>query len=187
MENLFKNYYQVIQATDDCLKNNMNMPALILIYTAIDSASWIASDDPNEAVGTRFQNWVNKWMLKSKRLKCSAEELYAARCGVLHTLTPNSKLSENKGVRKIAYAWGKAKHEDLEESISSISMSKSIVSIHINDLYWAFREGFADYLELVFSNKESKEKFLNKSGQHFVNLEMEKMEDFLNASRKYKE
>ena len=113
MENLFKNYYQLIQATDDCINKHMIMPALILIYSAIDSAGWIASDDLDEGVGTRFQNWVNKWMLKSGKLKCTAEELYAARCGVLHTLTPNSTLSEKKGVKRIAYAWGKAKHEGL--------------------------------------------------------------------------
>ena len=186
MENLFNNYYQLIEATDVCVNKHMIMPALILIYTAIDSVGWIASDNPKEAVGTRFQNWVNKWMLKNGRLKCTAEELYAARCGVLHTLTPNSTLSEKKGIRKIAYAWGIAKHEDLDESISALSMNNRIVSIHLDDLFSSFREGFADYIEHVFSNREIKEKFLKKSGQHFANLKMEKMDEFLEIARNNK-
>jgi len=183
MDNLFKNYYQLIQATDDCVNKNMVMPALVLIYTAIDSVSWIASDNPNEGVGTRFQNWVSAWMLQNEKLTCTAEELYAARCGVLHTLTPNSSLSENKGVRKIAYAWGKAKQEELEESISALSMSVDIASIHLEDLFLSFREGFSNYLEHTFSIEEEKKKFLSKTGQHFANIEMEKIDEFLEITR----
>lgn len=175
MENLFTSYCQLIQAADGCVHKLMVVPALVLIYTAIDSVSWIASEDPNELVGTRFKNWINTWMLKKGKLKCTAEELYAARCGVLHSLTPNSDLSEKKGVRKIAYAWGKAKHDELEESISALSMSDTIVSIHLESLFWAFREGFADYLDHVFSSEKEREMFLIKSGQHFANINMEQM------------
>lgn len=186
MNKLFKNYYQIIQTAEDCIEQHMLLPALILIYTAIDSVSWVASEDQNEAVRTRFTNWVNRWMLKNRKLKCTAEELYAARCGVLHTLTPNSFLSEKKSVRKIAYAWGKAKNEDLEESISSFSMSDSLVSIHLEDLFWSFREGFADYLEYISGCDEERQKFLEKSGQHFANITMEQMDEFLKLTRPIK-
>ncbi len=186
MVNLFKNYFQLIKATEDCINKHMIIPALVLIYTAIDSASWIASENPSESVGTRFQNWVNKWMLNNGKLKCTAEELYAARCGVLHTLTPNSTLSEKKGVRKIAYAWGNAKYEELEESITALSMNDNVASIHLEDLFWSFREGFANYLEHVFSSDEERDKFLSQSGQHFANLEMEEMDDFLKRTRNNK-
>ena len=186
MDKLFKNYFQLIQATNDCVNNHMIIPSLVLIYSAIDSASWLASETPKEEVGSRFKKWVNTWMLHSGKLKCSAEELYAARCGVLHTLTPNSTLSEKKGVRIIAYSWGKAKQDKLEESISALSMSHNTVSVHLEDLFCCFREGFADYLDYVFSNDEVKEKFLSKSGQHFENMEIEKMDEFLEITRNIK-
>ncbi len=187
MDKLFKNYFQLIQAADDCVNKHMIIPSLILIYSAIDSASWLASENPSEEVSSRFKKWVNTWMLKHGKLKCSAEELYAARCGVLHTLTPNSTLSEKKGVRKIAYSWGKAKQDKLEESISALSMSDNMASIHLEDLFWCFREGFADYLEHIFSSDEGKEKFLSKSGQHFENMEIEKMDEFLEITRNMKQ
>lgn len=183
MENLFKNYYQLIQATEECINNHMIVPSLILIYSAIDSASWIASDNPNEGVGSRFKKWVDTWMLNAGEIKCTSEEIYAARCGILHTLTPTSKLSQDKGVRQIAYAWGKAKNEELEESISALSMDDDIVSVHLEDLFLAFRRGFADYLEYVFNNEVEKAKFLSKSGQHFANIKMEQMNEFLGLSR----
>jgi len=184
MENLFKNYYEMIQATEYCINQHMTIPSLILIYSAIDSVSWIASDKPTEPVKVRFEKWVNKWILNNSKLPCNAEELYAARCGVLHTLTPNSDLSQNKGVRQIAYAWGKAKNEDLMESISELSMVDNLVSIHIEDLFWAFRRGFDDYIKYMFKNEDEKEKFLSKAEKHFSSLEMDEMNKFLKLSRK---
>ena len=120
------------------------------------------------------------------KLTCTAEELYAARCGVLHTLTPNSELSEFKGVRKIAYAWGNTKHADLAESITAVSMDYSIASVHLEDLFSTFKDGFADYLDEAFSNKVGREKFLTKSGKHFANINMEQMDEFLRLARENK-
>jgi hypothetical protein len=182
MENLYKDYYELIQAADECVNKHLLVPALVLIYTGIDTVSWMASEDVNESVGARFKNWVDAWMLVKGKLDCTAEELYAARCGVLHTLTPNSALSEKKGVRKIAYAWGTAKREMLEESIAFVSMNNRIASVHLEDLYWSFREGFADYIEHVLSNNEKREGFLLKSGQHFANFSVEQIEKLLQTN-----
>lgn len=183
-ENLFNNYYQIIKAIRGCIDQKLVLPSLVLIYTAIDSVSWLACNEQNIGVGKRFQKWVHEWMLKDGKLNCSAEELYPARCGVLHTLTPNSNLSEKKGVRKVAYAWGKADSEKLEESISALSMSDSIVSVHLEDLFWSFSNGFTNYIEHVFDNDQQREKFLRKAGVHFANLEMSKLDEFLENARK---
>jgi hypothetical protein len=100
-QNLFENYKHLIQAIWYCEENHLLTPALVMIYTAIDSVSWIAASSSKDS-GKAFQKWVSEWMLKDPRIKCSAEELYAARCGVVHTLTPNSSMTQ-KGVRRIAY------------------------------------------------------------------------------------
>lgn len=62
--NLFRSYSQIITAIDYCIAEKLIMPALVLIYSAIDSVSWIASDDEDQSVGERFQTWGNKWMLQ---------------------------------------------------------------------------------------------------------------------------
>jgi hypothetical protein len=119
-QNLFRSYLQIITAIDYCISEKLIMPALVLIYSAIDSISWVASDEENQQVGRRFQVWVDTWMLQKYPLPCTALELYAARCGILHTLTPESDLSKKKNVRRISYAWGTAQQKDLEESIKRI-------------------------------------------------------------------
>ena len=170
-QNLFRSYSQIITAADYCIAENLIMPALILIYSAIDSISWVASDDENQPVGERFQTWVDDWMLQKYPLPCTAIELYAARCAILHTLTPNSILSEKKGVRRISYAWGKAKQNDLAESIKLLEYP-GLVAVHVNDIFYSFNNGFVDFIETLEKDTIRKELFIQKATKHFVNTDI---------------
>jgi hypothetical protein len=181
--NLFKNYTQLIIGAENCLAQNLAVPALILIYTAIDTVSWIASADENQPVGKRFQTWVDKWMLQKYPLPCTAEELYAARCGLLHTLTPYSNLSQKKGVRQIAYALGKAKQKDLEDSIKILEYS-GLVAIHVDDIFSSFRNGFVDFLEMLENDPAEKKLFAEKAKKHFSMMEISTIDEFLASAKK---
>jgi hypothetical protein len=177
----FINYDQVIVAIEYCISQNLIAPSLILIYSSIDSLSWTATDDEDQPVGERFQSWVNNWMFQRFPLPCTALELYAARCGLLHTLTPNSSLSEKKGVRQLAYAWGTAKQEDLDKSMKP-SDNKKYVAVHINDIFSSFKYGVNEYLEAIEKNVAMKELFIKKANKHFVNLAPTIIEQFLKSS-----
>ena len=181
-QNLFRNYTHLITAIDYCITENLVMPALVLIYTAIDSVSWLASGDASLSVSERFQMWANNWMLEKYSLTCTAEELYAARCGVLHTLTPNSYLSEKKGIRRIAYAWGKGTRDELEESIKLLD-NNELVAVHIDDLFWSFRFGFADFIEATMEDAQRAKLFIQKANKHFANLDIPTMNEFLESAR----
>src|SRR5271157_5053173 len=180
-QNIIRGYAQINVAIDYCIEQNLLMPALILIYSAIDSISWAASE--NRSVRIRFLTWVNKWMLKKYPLPCTAIELYAARCGIIHTLTPNSDLSENEGVRRISYAWSTAKQKDLEEAINLLKYP-GIVGVHINDLSFSFRNGLYDFIDALEKDKKRKELFTQKAGKHFANLEPSIMSEFLVSTKK---
>ncbi len=180
--NFFRTYYQIIASIEYCIGQKFIIPALILIYSAIDSISWIA-DEENQTVGIRFQKWVDFWMLNKYPLPCSAVELYAARCGILHTLTPDSDLSKNKNVRRISYAWGAAKQEDLEESINRVCCPR-LVAIHINDLFRSFKFGLKDYINMLDANSSKKDSFLKKSNYYFANMDISTLNEFLAYSRK---
>jgi hypothetical protein len=137
-QNLLRDYSHIIIAIDYCISEKLTMPALVLIYSAIDSISWYASDKENQSVGKRFQAWVDTWMLQKYPLPCTASELYAARCAILHTLTPDSDLSEKGAVRRIGYAWGTAQQRDLAESIELLEYP-GLVAVHVNDILHSFR------------------------------------------------
>lgn len=179
-QNLFENYKQLIQAIWFCEENHLLTPALVMIYTAIDSVSWIAAGSSKES-GKAFKRWVSEWMLKDPRIKCSAEELYAARCGVVHTLTPNSSLTQ-KGVRRIAYSWGTGDNVELEALIQITGYQESLASVHLSDLIQAFSNGMADYLEHVYADPALIKAFEEKSGNHFAHIPRDKVKELLALS-----
>lgn len=178
-EKLYANYTQMIRAIEHCVQSNLLLPALVMIYASIDSVSWLANHDKTVYSGQAFRNWIAEWMLKNSKIKCSAEELYAARCAVLHTLTPESESAIKKGVRKIAYSWGSAKNKSLEESIERLGMDNEVASIHLDVLFAAFREGMADYMEYVHSTPELAALFMEKANLHFANISNERLDEFL--------
>lgn len=176
--NILRSYIQVFMAIENSISGNLLIPCLILIYSAIDSASWLADDAGSKSVRSRFQSWVQTWMLDRYPLPCSSDELYATRCGILHTLTPNSDLSRFKGVRRIAYAWGNAKRSDLQKSIEILE-NDDIVGIHIEDLFESFRNGFADFIEHIMTDEEKADALSKKASNHFANIDIETMNSFL--------
>jgi len=90
-------------AINSCEANKFVLPALMLIYSGIDI---LASLERRKGEGTKasFTRWVDEYLLKAVSLPCTSLELYAARCGILHTLTPESDLSRKGKAREVGYA-----------------------------------------------------------------------------------
>ena len=117
-----------------CLRDNLSAPALILLYSGIDTTGWLDSDQ-RYATRSSFINWVDKYLLRAKPLACTALDLYAARCGLVHIFTPDSQLSAQRHARRICYAWGSAQMEDLQRTIDISNKGAEYVAVHVNDLY----------------------------------------------------
>ena len=185
--NFLKSYQQVFSAIDSCMSLKLIIPSLILIYTGIDCISWLTYEGENISNKKRFKLWVDEWMIVENSLPCNSEELYAARCAILHSLSPNSDLSEKHGVRMISYAWGNADQNQLIESMKLLDYTKSAV-LHINDLYSSFRKGFVNYLEALENDTNKKALFKEKSKKLFQDTEISVIQNFLitNSSTKSK-
>jgi hypothetical protein len=175
-----RNYMQVIQGTQLCIDQKLLMPALILIYTLIDTLAWAASSDKKAPVRRRFEAWVTEWV--GTRLPCSATELYAARCGILHTLTSKADLTTFGNVREVAYAWGTAKSEDLQATIDHMGKTK-VVAVHVNELFQAVREAMADILEKGESDASLGACLNEAASFHLVNKGPELVAQYLRQVR----
>lgn len=176
-QNFYENYTQLLQAIWFCEKHHLLTPALVMIYTAIDSVSWLDAGNSKES-GKAFKKWVEKWMLNDPTIKCSAEEIYAARCGVVHTLTPTSSQTQ-KGVKRIAYSWGEGDNRDLEKLIEMTGHQESLTSVHLSDLIRAFSTGMADYLEHVYSDPHLMKIFEDKCCEHFATIPHSRVTELL--------
>jgi len=175
---LLNNMMLLTSGIEACIKKKATIPALVLIYSAIDTTGWL---DSTEMFSSRndFIRWVDNYLLKAKPLKCTAIDLYAARCGLLHTFTPDSQLSSSGKARVICYAWGKGKVEDMQRAIDLQCKSNELVAVHVNELYQAWLSGLALWGEDLDKDSNRTAKVLGKAKKFFSNLGMETMSEML--------
>ena len=171
---------QVIRGARMCLDQKLQHPCLILIYTLIDSLAWASSDKSSGTVRSRFEQWVVAWLGSS--IPCTATELYAARCAVLHTLTSKADLTKSGKAREIAYAWGIAKVSDLQTAITRAGQT-NLVAVHIDQLLDAICVAMGRMLEETQRNPALERHLQDAAKQHFVTDGPHLIKEFLEKSR----
>lgn len=140
----------MLGAVKDCFTNRRILPGLVLLYSTIDIlASLDRPDSKQDVTREDFIAWVDVFLLRGSSLKCSAIDLYAARCGLLHTYAPGSKLSREGRAKEIYYAWGKAKVGALEQSMQNIAWKTPAVGVHVNGLLKGLERGFQEFRRAI--------------------------------------
>jgi len=177
-ESFYQNYVQVVAGARLCLEKKLLMPTLILIYTLMDSYAWATSEKKSNDVRRRFEEWTDKWVLSQKTLLCTATELFAARCAVLHTLTSQAELTKSGKVRQVTYAWGTADSAQLQASLDALG-KKNIVAIHVNDLFDAVCEAMAAVTEESRKDKTLEKRLKEAANLHFASMDKETVAQFL--------
>jgi hypothetical protein len=175
---LYKNIMLLGSGIDACIEKKLSAPVLILIYSGIDTAGWLASSE-HYATKASFMKWVDAYLLKGKPLQCTSLELYAARCGLLHTFTPNSELSSLGKARRIYYAWGTASVRDLQRTIDLTNKTGEYVAVHVNDLYEAWRLGVLQFTEELDKSPDRKSRVYKKVSKFFSELGLDTVCDVL--------
>jgi hypothetical protein len=116
--------------------------------------------------------WVDDYLLKAKPLECTPLDLYAARCGLLHTFSPDSRLSSQGKARRICYAWGTGRAQDLQRTIDLTNKSTEYVAVHVNDLYEGWRLGLLAYTEELKNDSVRRSRVYEKAGKFFSELDL---------------
>ncbi|MGA9779255.1 MAG: hypothetical protein ACLPRE_02330 [Limisphaerales bacterium] len=79
-------------------------PALIVLYTAIDIfASLRRLETETDTNGNYFKKWIDDYMIAGLQRPFSSEDLWGARCGLLHTHTASSKASRQSKAQQLHY------------------------------------------------------------------------------------
>ena len=84
MQSFYQNLKTLFLAIETCIQDKRILPALMLIYSGVDI---LASLEQGKSTRSSFIKWVDEYLLKAHSFPCTSLELYAARCGILHTLT----------------------------------------------------------------------------------------------------
>ena len=177
---LHQNIVLLASGIEACIEKNLTHSALILIYSAIDTVGWLDSAEES-ATRSSFTAWVDTYLLKAKSLACKSLDLYAARCGLLHTFTPDSKLQSEGKARYINYAWGPASVDEFQRAIDLAKDSDNVVALHVNDLYEAWRLGVLSFCEEIEKDPARKARVYKKADRFFVKLPAGIISDFLST------
>lgn len=157
-----------------CIENKLLAPALVLVYSGIDMIGWMDSNDEC-ATKRSFLEWVEKYLLKQKDIVCTAMDLYAARCGLLHTFTPFSQLHTDGKARVICYAWGPASVSDLQSGLKGVD-GDTAIAVHVSDLFAAWQLGVSEFLADIEKDNERRERTYKKAAMCFSEINMTDLE-----------
>jgi hypothetical protein len=155
------------------------LPCLTLLYAGIDVIASLETNGKANSEG--FKKWVATYLLKDGSFRCSALDLYAARCGVVHTFTAESDLSDSGKARTIAYVLGNADIDRLEPALKLFS---GIDEVHINVSHFvtAFKRAIDVYRVEVETEPSRKQSIESLAGLWCTSLAVETLDGFIRLS-----
>lgn len=87
---VIKNSLEDIRAITMLLDQKLEMQAISLIYAAIDRLAWLDAEK-EESGSTEYKNWVDTFLFNGEVFNFNADDLWAARCGNIHTGAAESR------------------------------------------------------------------------------------------------
>ena len=165
---------QLLTAVQLCIEQQLELPGLILVYSTMDTLGWLYSNDPNAHISDNFKRWVSGYMTNRGVLRCTPDDLWGARCALLHTFTPDSKLSTRGRARKLCYAWGDASVSDLHALIDGRpGMAQRYVAVHVNELVDELKKGIERFLVDLDGDPQLATRVYERSNRFYADLSKE--------------
>lgn len=169
-----KNLGDMLVAAARCVQLHQHVPALVLMYTLIDSLAWASIGETEKSVRKRFEAWVDTWLLPELRqfsASVTSSDIYAARCAVLHTLTGSSDMSDTGRARRIMYAWGTGRVEVLEAALQETD-DQSHVALHYDDLQASLFKAVDRFLDAANADVELEAALDRAAAKHYTYIEV---------------
>jgi hypothetical protein len=135
---LSRNVDQLLDALRLCRQNQLMLPALLIAYASIDILASLDPPEPGASTRRRFVAWVDRYLLPNSELPCSAVDLFASRCAVVHTAGSQSRLERDGEARRIVYAFGHSSAEESQSSIRNLGNPSRDIAIHVETVLNAF-------------------------------------------------
>ena len=178
-QNLVSVMRQLHQAVLDCIDRKQVLPGLALMYATIDILASLERPADQEATGSKeFKQWVENYMPLSV-LNVTSDDLWAARCGLLHTFTPSSDKSRAGKARELHYVRGNANFVPFAQREVDPSCSTKIV-VDIDCLVESFQNGIMAFMQEIIINPQKKTLTLQHSKKLFIHENYPKPNKFFN-------
>jgi hypothetical protein len=115
----------------DLFASKRTLPGFIVLYTSMDIlASLTRPDNSKRTDSAFFKDWVTSYMLTPLAVPYSADDLWGARCGLLHTLTAESDMSRSKGAKMLNYIGNDAMAKVMQQKHDPTCSENIFISTH---------------------------------------------------------
>jgi hypothetical protein len=135
---------------DVALEHERYRAAVILIYAGIDSMAYLGlPEGQTEVKGEDFIRWADRYIRLPSYQQLSGEELYGARCGMLHTSGIESKRSRAGRCRVVGYTY-----RGVPGAVYDRNVHPNFVLVSVEALKAAFFAGVNEFLIAAFASPE---------------------------------
>jgi hypothetical protein len=142
------------------------LPALIVLYTGIDIfGALLRPETELDTAGKYFKQWASDYLLANSQLPCTADDLWGARCGLLHTHTADSRESRRGAARQLHYFRGRLP-EDTQNAITSVA-AKGKIFVDVDLFFAAFEAATRGFLRDVQRDSQLEQRVLHHSSRVF--------------------
>jgi hypothetical protein len=166
-----QNINEIFEVLNHCAEKKYRLCTLILIYSGIDLvASLGRPKDHLDTGGDIFKDWVQKYLLPHLPPGLSPADLWGARCGVLHTNQPDSKVSRAGTARALHYVQGEPDFiKYIQNKIDPDK--KKAVFLDMRSLCEGFMQAVIDFLRDVSRDEELRARVSHHAEKVFVKYE----------------
>lgn len=130
-----------VDAISELIRRNHYVHSLVILFSSIDTLAWTALPCGN-VTRQAFCDWTERYMNPEKRLGCNALELYAARCGLVHSAAAVSNLSRKSSVRELWYVTGRDMGPLRRRAKDE---GRDVAIVNVTDLVAAFGEAAREF------------------------------------------
>jgi len=143
----------------------LGLPALILLYAGIDGMAWSSLPEGRDNVtGEDFQRWAKTYLLPDSGLECTEADLWAARCGLVHSQIMDSKFARKGGARHLWYHLGPGNLFLIPIGEQSKALP---VTISIDQLFAVFRRGIERFFEQIENDAALEEIVFSRERRYY--------------------
>jgi len=175
LNDIVKKYDQTLDAIRYCVDREYSEALWTLLYSAIDSLSWLYSDETDlEKRNSKedYIQWVNTFLIPIlEGYDCTAMELYLARCSTIHTYSAVAKKQRDN--RIVTYAYSKEQLEQVKRKlpiIEELSDSKFVILL-IDDLVKAWYVATIVFIKQIEKDSELLERVIKKADYYYSPLD----------------
>lgn len=161
-------YNTLLKAIKICKDNDFVEPVFILLFSTIDSLSWLNSNEINiehRNGKEEFKNFSQEYILNRLTQNIIPDEFYDARCAIVHTISAKSKNNKKNGTRYLTYS--NSAESELEGNNNLKMLNENAVCINVFELLTALVNAITEFFNNISKDENKKKNVIEKSEEYY--------------------